>query len=188
MAEVSVAPPRSYWIISGLALVWNLIGLAAYVSQVTMTDEALRLLPDAQREFMAATPAWATAAFAVATTAGVLGSLLLLLRNSWAVPLFLVSLGAGARSDLLRFRHRKRHRSPGPGLRCAPGCNDCYRHRADLVLANRKGTRLVQVALFPASPGMSKPIESRASQSAPYCVSVSATRGGRRRRQLSMPL
>ena len=94
MAESSVAPPRSYWIIASLALVWNLIGLAAYVSQVTMTDEALRLLPDAQREFMAATPAWATAAFAVATSAGVLGSLLLLLRNSWTVPLFLVSLGA----------------------------------------------------------------------------------------------
>ena len=37
MAESSVAPPRSYWIIASLALVWNLIGLAAYVSQVTMT-------------------------------------------------------------------------------------------------------------------------------------------------------
>ena len=94
MAESSVAPPRSYWIISSLALVWNLIGLAAYVSQVTMSEDALRMLPDAQRTFLENTPGWATGAFAIATTAGVLGSLLLLLRNAWAVPLFLISLAA----------------------------------------------------------------------------------------------
>ncbi len=94
MAESSVAPPRSYWIISSLALVWNLIGLAAHIGQVTMTDEALRMLPEAQRTFLENTPAWATGAFALATGAGVLGSLLLLLRNAWAVPLFLISLAA----------------------------------------------------------------------------------------------
>lgn len=86
--------PRSYWIVSGLALAWNLVGLAAYVAQVTMSPEALSELPESQRVMYESTPAWATSAFAVATTAGVLGSVLLLLRMTWAVPLFLVSLAA----------------------------------------------------------------------------------------------
>lgn len=92
--SVSVATPRSYWIVSGLALLWNLIGVANYVSQVTMSPETIAQLPDAQRIFVEARPAWATSAFALATSAGVLGSLFLLIRNTWAVPLFLVSIGA----------------------------------------------------------------------------------------------
>lgn len=94
MSANSQSPPKSYWVISGLALLWNLIGLAAYIGQVTMTEDALNALPEAQRAMMESTPTWALAAFAIATTAGVLGCVLLVLRNSWAVPFFLVSLAA----------------------------------------------------------------------------------------------
>ena len=86
--------PRSYWIVSALALAWNLVGVAAYVAQVTMDPEALRELPEAQRVMHESMPAWAVSAFAVATSAGVLGSVFLLLRMTWAVPLFLISLAA----------------------------------------------------------------------------------------------
>jgi hypothetical protein len=37
-------------------------------------------------------PVWATAAFAIAVNAGALGSLFLLLRKAWAVPMFVLSL------------------------------------------------------------------------------------------------
>jgi len=94
MSENAQTIPRSYWIVSSLALAWNLVGLAAYVAQVTMTAEGLGELPEAQRVMHESMPAWATAAFAIATTSGVLGSVLLLLRLTWAVPMFLISLAA----------------------------------------------------------------------------------------------
>jgi hypothetical protein len=90
--KVQDAIPRSFWIISGVALVWNLLGVAAFVAHMTMTEQALMKLPEAQRMFYEAIPAWADGAFAVAVFGGALGSLLLLLRKSWAVPVFVVSL------------------------------------------------------------------------------------------------
>ena len=85
-------PSTNFWIIGGAALVWNLIGLVFYVAQVTTSPEAFAKLTEAQQEFFLATPTWATAAFAMAVNAGVLGSLFLLLRKSWAVPIFAISL------------------------------------------------------------------------------------------------
>jgi hypothetical protein len=85
-------PTTTFWIIGGAALVWNLLGLVFYYSHVTMTPEALAGFTDAQQEFFNSTPMWATSAYAIAVNAGVLGSLFLLLRKSWAVPLFGLSL------------------------------------------------------------------------------------------------
>lgn len=87
-------PPLSFWIFSGAALVWNLLGLVMYISTVTMQPEALAKMSAEHQAFYAGTPAWATAAFAIAVNAGVLGSLFLLLRKSWAVPMFVLSLVA----------------------------------------------------------------------------------------------
>ena len=84
-------PPTSFWVFSGAALVWNLIGLFIYYNQVTMGPDALAKLTADQQAFLASTPTWATSAHAVAVTFGVLGSLLLLFRKSWAVPAFVVS-------------------------------------------------------------------------------------------------
>ena len=85
-------PTTTFWIIGGAALVWNLIGLVFYYSHVTMTPEALAGFTDAQQEFFNSTPMWATSAYAIAVNAGVLGSLFLLLRKPWSVPLFGLSL------------------------------------------------------------------------------------------------
>jgi len=85
-------PTTTFWIFSGAALVWNLIGLVFYISSVTMSPEALAKMTPEMQTFYTETPTWATGAFALAVNAGVLGSLFLLLRKSWAVPLFVVSL------------------------------------------------------------------------------------------------
>jgi hypothetical protein len=87
-------PTTTFWIIGGAALVWNLIGLVFYIGHVTAAPEALAKLPEAQQEFLTTTPLWATAAFAIAVNAGVVGSLFLLLRKTWAVPMFVLSLVA----------------------------------------------------------------------------------------------
>ncbi|HEX9851702.1 MAG TPA: hypothetical protein VGA68_01760 [Woeseiaceae bacterium] len=90
--KVQNAVPRSFWVISGIALVWNLLGVLAFVTHMTMTEDALAELPEAQRMFYESIPAWADGAFAVAVFGGALGSLLLLLRKSLAVPVFIASL------------------------------------------------------------------------------------------------
>lgn len=63
-----------------------------YLAQAYMTDDAKALLPEAERELYENLPAWATAAFAIAVFGGLLGSLALLIKKKWAIPLFLLSL------------------------------------------------------------------------------------------------
>ena len=86
--------PKRFWIIAVLALLWNLLGLAMFVMQVTMSPETLAAMPAAQREVVEATPSWLDAAFGVAVASGVLGAVGLLLRGRWAVPMFALSLAA----------------------------------------------------------------------------------------------
>lgn len=90
--QANSKPTRWFWIIGVAALIWNLLGVMAYILQVTMTDEALAQLPDDQRMLYESVPAWAIAAFATAVFAGAFGCLALLLRRTWAIPLFALSL------------------------------------------------------------------------------------------------
>jgi len=96
-------PSISFWIVGGAALFWNFIGLTFYYMQVTMTPEALGGFTQAQQEFFGTIPAWATSAYAIAVSAAVLGSLFLLLRKAWAVPLFVVSLAGIVVQNLHAF-------------------------------------------------------------------------------------
>jgi len=85
MSETSTnKAPTWFMVVAGILLVWNLLGVAAYIMQITMTPEALAALPDAQRQVYKNTPEWATAAFAIAVNGGVLGCLLLLLKRNLA--------------------------------------------------------------------------------------------------------
>jgi len=81
---------RSYWVICGVALIWNLMGLANFVWQ--MNPASLASYPEAERAIIESRPAWATAAFAIAVVFGVLGCGALLLRRSAATALLVVSL------------------------------------------------------------------------------------------------
>ena len=92
--EINGGPSTNFWIIGGAALIWNLVGLVFYYMEVTATPESLASLTEGQQAFLAGKPAWATSAFAIAVTTGVLGSLLLLLRKHLAVLVFAVSLVA----------------------------------------------------------------------------------------------
>lgn len=97
MSDASQAvtkPPQAFYWLTGTALVWNLLGVGAYVAQVTMSPEALAALPAAERALYEDVPTWATAAFAIAVNGGALGCLLLLLRKSLAAPILVASLAA----------------------------------------------------------------------------------------------
>ena len=61
--EVTAAPPKMFYWVSGAALVWNLLGVMAYVGQVTMSPDVLQAMPEEQRALYENMPAWVTAAF-----------------------------------------------------------------------------------------------------------------------------
>ncbi|MCL4212966.1 MAG: hypothetical protein KJZ74_03530 [Gemmatimonadales bacterium] len=86
------APSTGFWAISGLALVWNIIGIATYLMTVTMSPDALAALPEPERALHSSVPAWATGAYAIAVFAGTLGCIGLLLRRAWATPVLVLSL------------------------------------------------------------------------------------------------
>ena len=80
----------SFWVIGVVTLLFNLIGVANFVTQ--MDAENVAAMPDAYRAIIESRPAWATGAFAVAVFAGAVGCLLLLLRKSAAYYVFIASL------------------------------------------------------------------------------------------------
>jgi hypothetical protein len=86
--------PTWFWIVSGLALLWEAMGCYAYLAQSSMDAAQLAALPEAQQQLMSNVPAWVTAAFALATWGGLAGAIGLLLRRTWARALFIVSLVA----------------------------------------------------------------------------------------------
>lgn len=79
-----------------LALIWNLMGVMAFVGQIMITSEILAELPQAEQEFYASVPLWATIAFACAVFGGALGSLALVIKKSLAQPLLILSLAGVA--------------------------------------------------------------------------------------------
>lgn len=85
MSEVSEnKAPKWFMIVAVILLVWNLLGVMAYLMQVTMSPQVLATLPEAQLEILENTPAWATAAFAIAVNGGAIGCLLLVLKRNLA--------------------------------------------------------------------------------------------------------
>jgi hypothetical protein len=85
--------PIWFWVVSGLALVWNLLGLGAFFSDFfMMTPERLAEMEPAMQNVYATTPSWANVAFGVAVICGVLGSIGLLIKQDWAAPVFAISL------------------------------------------------------------------------------------------------
>lgn len=84
-------PRRLFYVISSLALVWNLMGVFNYLGQVLMSDEVLASLPKDQQLLYQDDPAWVTAAFAVAVFSGTLGAVFLLLKKKIASTFFILS-------------------------------------------------------------------------------------------------
>jgi len=90
---ITIRPPIWFWIVSGVALVWNLMGIMAFVGQATMSyDKMVETFGRNQADVIAAQPTWYMIVFACAVLGGVIGCVGLLLRKRWALWALLVSL------------------------------------------------------------------------------------------------
>ncbi|HEX8223056.1 MAG TPA: hypothetical protein VF605_04470 [Allosphingosinicella sp.] len=93
MATVApAAPPAWFRIVALVAVLWNAFGLYQYLMSVGLFGDPTASLTEAQRAVVATIPAAITGAFATGTLAGLIGSLGLLLRKRWALPLLVLSL------------------------------------------------------------------------------------------------
>ncbi len=92
MNSISSKPPIWFWIISVVALLWNAMGVMAYLNEKYNSEGMLEQLTEAQKELFYARPAWVTAAFAIAVFVGLIACTGLLLRKKWARLLFILSL------------------------------------------------------------------------------------------------
>jgi len=92
----AVAAPWHLWLVGVLALLWNGIGAFDYVMTETRNASYMSSFTPEQLAYFYGFPAWVVAAWALSVWGGVLGSVLILLRRRWAVPVFGVSLATMA--------------------------------------------------------------------------------------------
>jgi hypothetical protein len=86
------AVPKWFRPVAVAALLCNLLGCFAQLSDVMLTPQDLAKMSAAQQALYASRPAWAVAATALAVWGGALGCEGLALRKRWSIPLLLISL------------------------------------------------------------------------------------------------
>jgi hypothetical protein len=89
----NTAPRWLLWV-GLLFLIWNLIGVFAFVSQWNLTPADIAKLPEEQRDMWAGMGALTWAAYAVAVLSGTIGAILFLMRKRAATFAFLLGLAA----------------------------------------------------------------------------------------------
>jgi hypothetical protein len=89
----AVAPsPRWLTWVGIVFLLWNLMGIVAFVSQWSMSVSDIAALPQVQRDLWGSMPAWVWAAYGIAVSIAVVGSIGLLMRKWWSPLAYAVSL------------------------------------------------------------------------------------------------
>ncbi len=95
--------PWHLWVVGIVALLWNAMGAMDYVMTQTRNEQYMGQFTPELLEYFYGFPAWVVAAWAIAVWGGVLGAILLLLRNRLAVPVFLVSLLAMVLTTIYQY-------------------------------------------------------------------------------------
>jgi hypothetical protein len=97
--DAGLASPRAriplwYWAAAGLGLAWNAFGIVRFVGSATASeaDMLAQGMSAEQAGLYASLPTWMDAAFAVGVFGGLIGCVLLIVRSTFAFPLFAASL------------------------------------------------------------------------------------------------
>lgn len=93
-STTAIKPPTWYWLVAALALIWMLFGVMAWTADFMMTQETVAQMSEAQRQLYDTRPQWIFVVYGIAIFSGLAGAIALLVRKSWAVAAFAVSLVA----------------------------------------------------------------------------------------------
>jgi hypothetical protein len=85
------AAPWHLWVVGGLTLLWNSVGIFSYMMTRLGKLADLGMTPE-QIAFFDSFPVWANAVWALGVWGAFLGSVLLLLRSRWAVISMAISV------------------------------------------------------------------------------------------------
>jgi hypothetical protein len=94
MVEAGIQP--WFWAVAVLGIVWNIFGLVQFMGAVTATSASLAakgMTPE-QIDVYLSIPFWMNFAFGVGVIGGLIGSILMAVKNKGAQPVLLASLVA----------------------------------------------------------------------------------------------
>jgi hypothetical protein len=85
--------PWHLWAVGIVALLWNALGCLDYTMTQVQGDAWLANMDptEVQLAWFHGMPAWADGAWAIGVWGGLVGAILLLVRRSWATPVFVAS-------------------------------------------------------------------------------------------------
>lgn len=92
--------PWHLWVIGIVGGLWSSMGVVSFVLTQMRVEAVMSQFPPQQREYFESFPLWAVAFWAIWVFGGVIGSLLLLLRNRLAFPVLLASVIGAMVSNL----------------------------------------------------------------------------------------
>ena len=92
--QTKSAVPLWYWVVAAVALLWNLLGCAFFAMELFAQEAFMESMTEPQKEWVRSIPSWIYFVYGVAVATGVVGSIGLFLRKSWATLMFAICLGA----------------------------------------------------------------------------------------------
>jgi uncharacterized membrane protein len=93
-AQATKTPGRPWhlWVIGIIGGLWSLMGVISFVLTRMNVEAVMSQFPPQQRAYFASFPWWAVAFWAIGVAGGVIGCVLLLLKNRVAFPVLLASV------------------------------------------------------------------------------------------------
>ncbi|MEP7350683.1 MAG: hypothetical protein ABI668_12155 [Sphingorhabdus sp.] len=114
--NISQKPSWHFWAISVVSLLWNAMGVLDYTLTHTRNPAYMANFGPEELAYFYDFPAWATAFWALGVWAAILGSIFLLLRKSWAVVAFAVSIIGLIGTSFYQFSHDMPDSFKTPGM------------------------------------------------------------------------
>jgi len=92
MEKNQSAIPKVFWVIAIFALLWNMVGVFMFLSEMFVSFEDIAAMEPEKQELFLDNSLIQKIAYALGVFGGLVGSIGLLLRKSWCIPFFLASL------------------------------------------------------------------------------------------------
>lgn len=97
------SPPRHFWPVAGLSLLWNAFGVYDYLMTNTRDAAYLAQFPPEMMQYVDEMPYWTLGVWTLGVWGAVVGSLLLLQRSRFAAHAFAASLAGLAASTVYQL-------------------------------------------------------------------------------------